>query len=69
MVSERKDEEIMDKKKLERIGELSRKSKSEGLTEEELNEQKQLREEYLSNIRRNFRAVLDNIEFTDDKKQ
>ncbi len=59
----------MDKKKLERIGELSRKSKNEGLSQEEILEQKQLREEYLSNIRRNFRAVLDNIEFTDDKKQ
>lgn len=55
----------MDKKKLDRISELSRKQRSEGLNEEELAEQKILREEYLQSIRNNFRSVLENIEFTD----
>ena len=57
----------MDKQKIERIGELSRKQRSVGLNDEELAEQKQLREEYLESIRNNFRSVLDNIEFTDKK--
>lgn len=57
----------MDKKKIERISELSRKQRSVGLNDEELKEQKQLREEYLESIRNNFRSVLDNIEFTDKK--
>jgi uncharacterized protein YnzC (UPF0291/DUF896 family) len=56
---------MMDKKKLDRISELSRKQRSEGLNEEELAEQKVLREEYLQSIRNNFRSVLENIEFTD----
>lgn len=57
----------MDKKKMERISELSRKQRSEGLNDEELAEQKTLREEYLQSIRNNFRSVLENIEFTDKK--
>lgn len=57
----------MDKQKIERIGELSRKQRSVGLNDEELAEQKALREEYLESIRNNFRSVLDNIEFTDKK--
>ncbi len=57
----------MDKQKIERIGELSRKQRSVGLNDEELAEQKALREEYLDSIRKNFRSVLDNIEFTDKK--
>ncbi|MBQ3037627.1 MAG: DUF896 domain-containing protein [Clostridia bacterium] len=57
----------MDKEKLDRISELARKSRSQGLSEEELAEQKSLREEYIQSIRTNFRAVLDNIEFVDDK--
>lgn len=55
----------MDKKKLERISELSRKERSVGLNEEEKAEQKELREEYLASIKRNFRSVMENIEVTD----
>ena len=57
----------MDKQKIERISELSRKQRAEGLNEEELAEQKALREEYINSIRNNFRSVLENIEFTDNK--
>ncbi len=57
----------MDKAKLDRISFLARKSKNEGLSEEEKNEQAALRKEYLEAIKANFRATLDNIEFTDKK--
>lgn len=56
---------IMDKKKLDRIGELYRKSKSTGLNAEEKAEQESLRREYLDAVKRNFRNTLDSIEYTD----
>ena len=49
-----------------RINELARKSKVEGLTEEEKAEQAKLRQEFLVKFRANFRAQLDNIELVDD---
>ncbi len=55
----------MDKKKLDRISELSRKERSSGLTEDEKNEQKRLRDEYLALVKKNFRQTLDNIEIVD----
>lgn len=45
-----------------RINELARKSKAEGLTEEEKAEQARLRQEFLTKFRANFRAQLENIE-------
>lgn len=59
----------MDKSKILRIGELSRKSRAEGLTPEETAEQKALRDEYIADVRRNFRATLESIEFTDGNMQ
>ncbi|MBO5369361.1 MAG: DUF896 domain-containing protein [Clostridia bacterium] len=58
----------MDKAKLDRIGELYRKSQAEGLTDAEKAEQKALRDEYISIIKRNFRSTLESIEYVDDKK-
>ncbi len=55
----------MDKKKIERINELAKKKKTVGLTEEELNEQAELRSEYLASIRANFRQTLESIEYKD----
>lgn len=49
-----------------RINELARKQKSEGLNEEELAERAKLREIYLGNVRRNFRAQLESIEIVDN---
>ncbi|WP_025688919.1 DUF896 domain-containing protein [Paenibacillus zanthoxyli] len=49
-----------------RINELARKHKSVGLNEEELAERAKLREIYLGNVRRNFRAQLESIEIVDD---
>ena len=50
----------MDQKKLDRINELARKSKSEGLTDEEKLEQKALREEYIKAFRASMRGILNN---------
>lgn len=55
----------MEQSKIERINELAKKKKTVGLTEEEAQEQAQLRQEYLKGIRENFRATLENIEFKD----
>lgn len=51
----------MDQKRLDRINELARKQKSVGLTEEEKEEQKTLRQEYLADFRRNFRGQIETI--------
>lgn len=51
----------MNQKRLDRINELARKSKSTGLTEEEKAEQKKLREEYLKEFRENLRGQIENI--------
>ncbi|MBR4027392.1 MAG: DUF896 domain-containing protein [Lachnospiraceae bacterium] len=48
--------------KINRINELYRKSKAEGLTEEEKKEQDLLRKEYIANVRKNLKAQLDNID-------
>ena len=46
---------------IDRINELARKSKAEGLTEEEKAEQAKLRQEYIAAVRLNLRTQLDNI--------
>lgn len=60
----------MEKSKLDRINELSKKSKAEGLTEEEKAEQKVLRDEYIASFRASMRGILDNtyIQTPDGKK-
>ena len=50
---------------LARINELARKKKSEGLTEEELAEQKELYKIYLAAIRGQVTNLLESIEFVD----
>lgn len=47
--------------KIKRINELYHKSQAEGLTEEEKQEQAQLRAEYVANVRANLRGQLDSI--------
>ena len=47
--------------KIKRINELYKKSKEEGLTEAELKEQKELRQEYVEAFKRNLRGQLNNI--------
>ena len=50
----------MDQKKIDRINELSRKSKAQGLTPAEEAEQKALRAEYIAGFRQSLKAQLDN---------
>lgn len=57
----------MEQKKILRINELAKKAKEEGLSEAEKQEQGELREEYLSAIRKNLRATLDNVKIVDKK--
>lgn len=47
---------------IKRINYLYKKSQESGLSEEEKEEQKQLRQKYINNIKRNFRAQLDMID-------
>lgn len=48
--------------KLARINELYHRSKAEGLTMEEKEEQATLRQEYVANIRASLRGQLDNVD-------
>lgn len=47
---------------VKRINFLYKKSQNEGLTEEEKSEQKELRQRYVDNVKRNFRAQLETVE-------
>lgn len=51
----------MTEEKIARINVLARKSKAEGLTEEEAKEQQILRREFIEDFKRNLRGNLDNI--------
>lgn len=53
---------MMTDEKIARINELARKSKAEGLTPAEKEEQAILRQEFLAAVRGNLRAQLDNID-------
>lgn len=53
----------MEKEKIERINELAKK---EILTEEEKEEQKKLRQEYIEEYKNNLRAQLDNTYIVDE---
>ena len=56
----------MNQEKIDRINELYRKSKAEGLTEEEKKEQALLRQEFIANVKGNLRAQLNNIDIVDE---
>lgn len=55
--------------KIQRINELAHKAKAEGLTEEELREQAQLRREYLDDLKQNLREQLAGVKYVGDKKK
>lgn len=61
----------MDQKKIDRINELARKSKAEGLSEAEKAEQTELRNEYRRSVTGNLAAQLENtyIMTPDGKKR
>ena len=50
----------MEQKKIDRINELARKQKTEGLTEEEKQEQFTLRREYIESFKRSLVGQLEN---------
>lgn len=51
----------MEQSKIDRINELARKQKAEGLTPEEKEEQAQLRREYIEGYKRSLMSQLDNM--------
>lgn len=57
---------MLTKEKLDRINHLAKKSKTDGLTEEEKAEQQQLRKEYIEKFRENFKGHLKRIKFVED---
>ena len=57
----------MEKSRIDRINELARKAKAEGLTEEEIAERDVLRQEYLDAVMGNLRRELDNTYIVDEK--
>ena len=56
----------MESERLKRINELAHKAKTMGLTEEELRERDVLRREYLSAVRKNVMAQLENTYVVDE---
>ena len=61
----------MEKEKLDRINELAKKKKDGTLTPEEASERKALHDEYISEFRLSFGAMLDNtvIQYPDGSKK
>ena len=57
----------MKKHKIDRINELAKKHKTEGLTKEEEEERALLRAEYVAAFRENLLAQLDNTYIMDEK--
>ena len=57
---------MLEKHKMNRINELARKSKSEGLSAEEKEEQGSLRKEYIEKFREHFKGHLNRIRFVED---
>lgn len=51
----------------DRINQIARKAKTEGLTDEEKLEQAKLRDEFRAAFRRNFGLQLENTTFVDEK--
>ena len=58
---------MITEKDIARINELYHKSKAEGLTTAEKEEQAALRKAYIAAIRGNIRAQLNNIDLVDEK--
>lgn len=55
----------MEKSKIDRINELYRKSKADGLTEAEKEEQAVLRKEFIADVKGNLVSQLNNIDLVD----
>lgn len=55
-------------KLIARINELSRIHKTVGLSDEEMKERNELRQQYLNNFKRNFKQQLDSIKYVEDEE-
>jgi len=60
-----RNEDMLEQEKMNRINELARKKKNEGLTEEEGREQTLLRKEYLQTFRNSFQKTIENAKVID----
>jgi len=60
---------MITKEIIDRINLLAKKSKQEGLTEEEKREQQELRKKYVEYIKGQVRQQLESIEFVEDKHE
>ena len=56
----------MTQEKIDRINELYRKSKAEGLTEAEMSEQALLRKEFVASVKATQRSQLNNIDMVNE---
>lgn len=56
----------MDQKKIDRINELARKARAEGLTPEEIRERDTLRREYIDAVVENLRTELEHTYVVDE---
>jgi uncharacterized protein YnzC (UPF0291/DUF896 family) len=56
----------MEKEQIDRINALYRKSKAEGLTEEEIKEQAMLRRQFVADVRNNLTVQLNNIDMVNE---
>ena len=57
----------MEQSKIDRINELARKAKTEGLTDAEIQERDNLRKEYVAAVRASLTAQLDNTYIQDQQ--
>ena len=57
---------MLKKEKIDRINHLAKKSKGEGLTDEEKKEQEQLRKESIEKFREHFKGHLNRVKFVED---
>ncbi len=60
---------MVTKEQIDRINELAKKKKAEGLTAEEQEEQKVLYRAYIDAFKANLKAQLETIEIVDDDKK
>ena len=52
--------------RIARINELYHKSKSQGLTDAEKEEQNKLRQEYIASVKKNLKAQLDSVDIVNE---
>lgn len=57
---------MLSEDKLMRLNALAKKKKEQGLSEQEIEEQKNLRNEYLSNLRNGFRKQVEGLKIIDE---